>query len=186
MTQEGGLAGGNNPSTPAEDRPWCDWGPDPLLRAYHDQEYGVTPQTDAGFLEMLVLELNQAGLSWLTILKKREAFRSAFRGFDIDAVASFGEEDRQRLLADPSIIRNRRKIDAAIENAREFQRLRDEYGSIKRWLDSHAGKSREEWVKLFKSHFTFTGPEITGEFLLSTGYLHFAHQPRCWRSTEVG
>ena len=134
---------------------------------------------------MLVLEINQAGLSWLTVLRKREAFRTAFRGFDIDTVAAFDDSDRRRLLADASIIRNRRKIDAAFENARRFQRLRNEYGSIKSWLDGHVGKSKEEWVKLFKAHFVFTGPEITGEFLMTTGYLPFTHEPHCWLYTEA-
>ena len=150
------------------------------MRAYHDEEYGFPIETDEAFLERLVLELNQAGLSWLTVLRKREGFRGAYRGFNVDAVASFTERDRQRLLADPSIIRNRRKIDAAIENAREFQRLRAEHGSIKSWLDNHAGESLEEWIGRFKSHFKFTGPEITNEFLVSTGYLPVAHKPHCW------
>ena len=155
----------------ARDHPWH--GP------YHDQEYGFPLRDDADLFERLVLEINQAGLSWLTILKKREAFRRAFRGFDIDHVARFGEKDRQRLLGDAGIVRNRLKIDAVIENARRLRRIRSEHGSFADWLDAHHPLSKTDWVKLFRSTFRFTGGEIVNEFLLSTGYLPGAHEPSC-------
>lgn len=151
----------------------------PFHGPYHDTEYGFPIRNDNALFERLVLEINQAGLSWLTVLKKREAFRQAFDGFDVDTVARYGEEDRARLLADEGIIRNRLKVNAAIENARRIQEIRKDYGSFAAWLDHHHPLSKTEWVKLFKKTFLFMGGEIVGEFLMSTGYLPGAHQPTC-------
>jgi DNA-3-methyladenine glycosylase I len=151
----------------------------PFHGPYHDREYGFPLRDDAALFERLVLEINQAGLSWLTILKKRAHFRDAYDGFDVDRVARYGARERARLLRDPSIIRNRLKIDAAIENARRVRALRREFGSFAGWLDAHHPRSKAEWVKLFKQTFRFTGGEITGEFLLSTGYLGGAHARSC-------
>jgi DNA-3-methyladenine glycosylase I len=150
-----------------------------LHQAYHDTEYGFPLTEDAALVGRLALEINQAGLSWETILRKQEAFFRAFEGFDVDRVAAYGEADVARLLADAGIIRNRRKIEAVIENARRIQGLRAEYGSFARWLDAHHPRSREEWTKLFKRTFVFTGGEIVGEFLISTGYLPGAHEAWC-------
>ncbi|WP_247896289.1 DNA-3-methyladenine glycosylase I [Azospirillum argentinense] len=152
---------------------------------YHDSEYGFPSADDRVLFERLILEINQAGLSWLTILKKREAFRAAFDGFDIDRVAAYGEAERERLLADPGIIRNRLKVDAAIENARRIVALRETHGSFDGWLRAHHPLSKAEWIRLFKRTFRFTGGEITGEFLMSLGYLPGAHQPRCPVWSEV-
>ncbi|HEU0053282.1 MAG TPA: DNA-3-methyladenine glycosylase I [Longimicrobium sp.] len=146
---------------------------------YHDHEYGFPLRGDDELLERLALEINQAGLSWLTILKKREAFKRAFDGFDVDRVANYGEAEVARLLADAGIIRNRLKVEAVIENARRVQRLREEYGSFAGWLDAHHPLTKAEWVKLFKRTFRFTGGEIVGEFLMSTGYLPGAHREDC-------
>ena len=146
---------------------------------YHDTEYGFPSADDRVLFERLVLEINQAGLSWLTILKKRDAFRAAFDGFDIDRVAAYGEAERERLLADAGIIRNRLKVEAAIENARRIVALRVQYGSFHGWLRAHHPLSKAEWVRLFKRTFRFTGGEIVGEFLMSLGYLPGAHQPHC-------
>jgi DNA-3-methyladenine glycosylase I len=146
---------------------------------YHDQVYGFPVDDDNALFERLVLELNQAGLSWLTILKKEEAFRRAFDGFDVDRVASYGDAERSRLLQDAGIIRNRLKVDAAIHNARSVIGLRESHGSFKAWLDAHHPLPKEEWVKLFKKTFKFTGGEITGEFLMSTGYLPGSHAEDC-------
>ena len=146
---------------------------------YHDREYGFPLHDDNELFERLVLEINQAGLSWLTILKKREAFKTAYRGFDIDKVARFNERDRARLLADAGIIRNRLKVDAAIDNAKKVKELQREYGSFKAWIDAHHPLTKDEWVKVFKKTFRFTGGEIVGEFLMSTGYLPGAHHEKC-------
>jgi DNA-3-methyladenine glycosylase I len=146
---------------------------------YHETEYGFPLTDDAGLFERLVLEINQAGLSWLTILKKRDGFRRAYDEFDPEAVAAYRARDRRRLLADPGIIRNRLKVDAAIANAGTILQLRDAHGSFAAWLEANHPRSKEEWVKLFKQTFRFTGGEIVGEFLTSIGYLPGAHLPHC-------
>jgi len=159
---------------------YCDIAPGhPFHGPYHDDEYGFPIADDNALFERLVLEINQAGLSWLTILKKRENFRAAFAHFDIDRVARFTDKRRERLLNDAGIIRNRLKIDAAIENARRIVKLRKSHGSFAAWLDAHHPQSKEEWVRLFKKTFVFTGGEITGSFLLSCGYLPGAHDESC-------
>ncbi len=151
----------------------------PFHGPYHDKEYGF-PLTDDNLLfERLVLEINQAGLSWLTILKKKDAFQKAFRNFNVAKVAGFSEKDRARLLEDASIIRNRLKIDAVISNANTILNLQKEFGSFHAWLQHHHPLSKTEWVALFKKTFRFTGGEITGEFLMSTGYLAGAHHTGC-------
>jgi DNA-3-methyladenine glycosylase I len=159
---------------------YCAFAPThPIHRPYHDTEYGFPLRDDSALFERLVLEINQAGLSWLTILQKKEAFGRAFDGFDLDRVAAYGDEDRARLLADAGIIRNRLKIQAAIENARRLVAIREQHGSFAAWLDHHHPLPKEHWLKLFKKTFVFTGGEIVGEFLMSTGYLPGAHEPDC-------
>jgi DNA-3-methyladenine glycosylase I len=148
-------------------------------RIYHDTQYGFPLEDDHLLFERFILEINQAGLSWITILKKAENFRKAYRGFEVRKVAKFTEKDRARLLADAGIIRNRLKINAAIENARRIQILSKEHGSFKGWLDSNHPQNLETWTALFKRSFVFTGGEIVKEFLMSTGYLPGAHQPDC-------
>ena len=146
---------------------------------YHDTEYGFPLKDDNELFGRLILEINQAGLSWLTILKKKEAFRAAFSDFEISKVARYGERQRQRLLKDAGIIRNRLKVDAVIHNAKVIACLQKEYGSFYQWLCHHHPLSKEEWVKLFKKTFKFTGGEITGEFLMSIGFLPGAHREDC-------
>ena len=159
---------------------YCDHAPGhPFHGPYHDEEYGFPICDDNLLFERLVLEINQAGLSWLTILKKKENFRAAFDGFDIDRVAKYGDRETSRLLDDAGIIRNRLKINAAVANARTIRELQKEYGSFKNWLDAHHPMKKSDWVKLFRKTFRFTGGEITGEFLMSTGYLPGAHVKSC-------
>ncbi len=159
---------------------YCDIAPGHEFHGpYHDNEYGFPRRNEAELFERLVLEINQAGLSWLTILRKQESFRAAYAGFDVDAVAAFDDADRARLLGDAGIIRNRLKVDAAIDNARRIQQLRETHGSFVGWLDAHHPLTREEWTKLFKKTFRFTGGEIVNEFLMSLGYLPGAHRPDC-------
>jgi DNA-3-methyladenine glycosylase I len=146
---------------------------------YHDREYGFPLRDDDLLFERLMLEINQAGLSWLTILKKRDGFRRAYDNFDIDRVAAYGARERARLLKDPGIIRNRLKIEAAIENARRLLEIREQSGSFAAWLDQFHPLTNEEWAKLFKKTFRFTGGEIVREFLVSTGYLPGAHARSC-------
>lgn len=151
----------------------------PFHGPYHDTEYGFPIDDDDRLFERLVLEINQAGLSWLTILKKRDGFRAAYADFRIERVARFGERDVARLLGDAGIIRNRLKVEAAIANARRVLDLRAEHGSFKAWLDTHHPRPLADWLKLFKGTFRFTGGEIVNEFLLSTGYLPGAHEESC-------
>jgi DNA-3-methyladenine glycosylase I len=159
---------------------YCDYAPGhPVHGPYHDREYGFPQTAEAELFERLVLEINQAGLSWETILRKRDGFRSAYGGFEVDTVAGYGEKDRARLLADASIIRNRLKVDAAIHNARIIRELRDSHGGFLPWLEAHHPLPKADWVKLFKKTFRFTGGEITGEFLMSLGYLPGAHREDC-------
>ncbi len=159
---------------------YCDIAPGhPFHGPYHDTEYGFPVASDDALFERLVLEINQAGLSWLTILKKRDGFQAAFEGFDVARVAAYGETERARLLSDAAIIRNRLKVDAAIENARRIVELRHEHGSFAAWLDINHPLPKDDWVKLFKKTFKFTGGEITGEFLMSTGYLPGTHDEDC-------
>jgi DNA-3-methyladenine glycosylase I len=151
----------------------------PVHGPYHDAEYGFPATDERVLFERLLLEINQAGLSWLTILNKRAAFRAAFADFRVDAVAAFGPTDIDRLLADPGIVRNRLKIAAAIENAQRVRVLRESYGSFADWLGVHHPRSIEAWTQLFRKTFRFTGGQIVGEFLLSLGYLPGAHEPDC-------
>jgi DNA-3-methyladenine glycosylase I len=152
---------------------------DTFNTTYHDTQYGFPLEDDNLLFERLILEINQAGLSWITILKKAKNFRRAYHNFDIDTIAAYDEVERARLLSDAGIIRNRLKVNAAIENARRIQNLRAEFGSFKSWLDAHHPLTREEWTKLFKQNFKFVGGEIVKEFLLSTGYLPGAHDADC-------
>lgn len=171
------------PQKPDKPASYCDFvkhlDPANPHRIYHDLEYGFPSSEDSALFELLVLEINQAGLSWNTILNKRENFRNAYHHFDVESVAKYDETDRARLMNDAGIIRNRLKIDAAIHNANVILRLQKEFGSFQQWLNHHHPKTREEWTKLFKHTFRFTGGEIVHEFLMSTGHLPGAHVPDC-------
>jgi len=151
----------------------------PLHGPYHDQEYGFPAREESVLFERLALEINQAGLSWLTVLQKRPAFRAAFAGFEVDRVAAFDEGDIARLIADAGIVRNRQKIEAVIANARRIQDLRRSHGSFDGWLQAHHPRAPTEWTRLFRQTFRFTGGLIVGEFLMSLGYLPGAHEPNC-------
>lgn len=155
---------------------------DNLHRIYHDKYYGFEINDDNELFERLVLEINQAGLSWNTILQKQNNFRKAYDNFNIKKVANYGEKEKARLLADSGIIRNRLKVGATIHNANvilQMQKDKKNFGSFKKWLDFHKGKTRDEWTKLFKNTFKFTGGEIVNEFLMSTAYLPGAHVVDC-------
>ncbi|WP_028298236.1 DNA-3-methyladenine glycosylase I [Olivibacter sitiensis] len=156
-----------------------------LHKNYHDNHYGFPIHDDNELFGRLIMEINQAGLSWETILKKEVSFRKAYDNFSIKKVAAYTEKDRERLLQDAGIIRNRLKINAAIENAKVILRIQDEYGSFEKWLEHHHPKAKEEWVKLFKKTFKFTGGEIVNEFLMSIGYLAGAHSLDCLVHKEI-
>ena len=152
---------------------------DNVHKIYHDTQYGFPIDSDNELFGRLILEINQAGLNWTTILNKQENFRKAYLNFDIEKVASFTEKDKERLLNDAGIIRNKLKVNAAIHNAQEILKLQNEYCSFKNWLDKNHPLKLDEWVKLFKKTFKFTGGEITNEFLTSCGYLNGAHEKGC-------
>jgi len=150
-----------------------------LHKYYHDNLYGFPLKDDNELFGRLILEINQAGLSWETILRKERSFRKAYSNFDIKKVAAYSENDRLRLLNDAGIIRNKLKVNAAIENAKTILLLQDEFGSFQKWLKHHHPKTKEEWVKLFKTTFKFTGGEIVYEFLMRIGFLPGAHDSSC-------
>ncbi|WNJ19709.1 DNA-3-methyladenine glycosylase I [Pontibacter sp. G13] len=146
---------------------------------YHDTEYGFPAQSDDALFQRMMLEINQAGLSWDLILRKRKTLRAAYADFQVEVVARFQEEDIERLLQDAGIIRMRRKIEAAIHNARQIQDIQGAHGSFAAWLDHHHPLPYPAWLKLFKKTFKFMGGETTKEFLMSAGYLPGAHTEDC-------
>ena len=157
----------------------CSWADsDPLLIAYHDDEWGVALESDDELFERMTLEVFQAGLSWLLILRKREALVEAFSGFSIERVAAYTEGDVERLLKNKGIIRNRLKIESTIENARRLGELVGEYGSFAAYIDGLGG-ALDELTREFKSRFRFMGPKIVESFMQSIGKLDGAHEPGC-------
>ena len=182
----------------------CPWGAsDPLYVPYHDDEWGVPLHDDRRLFEMLVLEGAQAGLSWLTILRRREAYRRAFDRFDPQAVARYGPHEVERLLADAGIIRNRLKIDSAINNARAFLEVQEEFGGFDSyvWRFVDGAPTQNAWTKheevpaqtpvsnalsrdLRKRGFTFVGPTICYAHMQATGMVN-DHLVGCFRHREV-
>jgi len=182
----------------------CLWaGTDPLYLAYHDDEWGVPLHDDRRLFESLILDGAQAGLSWRTILNKREAYRSAFAGFDVEKVARFGQSDVDRLLADPGIVRNRLKVASAIDNARATLSVVDEFGSLDAYLWQFVGGNpiQNAWERLQdlpaetreslamskdlkKRGFRFVGPTICYAFMQAVGMVN-DHVIGCFRYETV-
>lgn len=181
---------------------WC--GTDPLYVAYHDTEWGVPVHDDRMLFEFLILEGAQAGLSWITILKKREAYRRAFAGFDAGKVARFGPRQVERLLADAGIVRNRLKIEAAINNAQRFLAVQEEFGSfdayVWRFVDGRPIVNRRKTLKqvpastpesdalsrdLKARGFKFVGSTICYAHMQATGMVN-DHLTGCFRHAEIG
>jgi DNA-3-methyladenine glycosylase I len=157
-------------------------------KIYHDLHYGVRIEDDNELFCRLVMEINQAGLSWHTILVKENNFRKAYSNFDIKKVANYKEKDFERLTKDAGIIRNRLKINAAIYNAQQIILLQKEFGSFRKWLDVKAkelGEDKLVWLKLFKKQFKFVGGEIVGEFLMSIDMLPGSHGTECVRFKKL-
>jgi DNA-3-methyladenine glycosylase I len=153
--------------------------PDNIHKIYHDTQYGFSVESDNELFGRLILEINQAGLSWTTILNKQENFKSAYSNYNIDLIANYGDTEINRLLLNKGIIRNKLKIKAVIYNANKVLEIKNEYESFKSWLDLKSPMNIDQWVKLFKNTFKFTGGEITKEFLMSTGYIKGAHINNC-------
>jgi DNA-3-methyladenine glycosylase I len=183
----------------------CEWVPegDSAYVAYHDQEWGVPSHEDRHLFEMLVLEGAQAGLSWSTILRKREGYRRAFAGFDAERVARLGKREVERLLADPGIVRNRLKVESAVTNARAVLDVRDEHGSLDAYLWTFVGgrpkrnrfrtlseipaeteKSRAMSKDLKRRGFRFVGPTVCYAFMQAVGMVD-DHVTSCFRWAEV-
>src|SRR5436190_1351172 len=185
---------------PPGDRPRCGWtGSDPLMIAYHDEEWGVPVRDDRLLFEFVVLEGAQAGLSWMTILRRREGYRTAFAGFDPDRVAAFGEADTERLLADASIVRNRAKIESAVGNARALLAVREQRGSFAAhlWsfvdgrpvqparrsmsdLPAETPAARALSADLRRRGFRFAGPTIVYSLMQACGLVN-DHVTDCFR-----
>jgi DNA-3-methyladenine glycosylase I len=183
----------------------CEWAPldDPLYLAYHDEEWGVPSHDDRHLFEMLILEGAQAGLSWSTILRKREHYRKAFAGFDIGRVARFTPARVERLLRDPGIVRNRAKVEAAVANARACLEIHGEFGSLDaylwRFVDGGPVRNRRRTLRgipaeteasramsrdLKRRGFRFVGPTICYAFMQATGVVN-DHVTSCFRWAEV-
>ncbi|BAD41643.1 DNA-3-methyladenine glycosylase I [Symbiobacterium thermophilum] len=181
----------------------CSWASTPLLIAYHDDEWGVPARDDRTLFEYLVLESAQAGLSWVTILQRREGYRRAFADFDPERVARFGPEEIAALLADGSIIRNRRKIEAAVQNARAFLAVREQFGSfaayiwgfvdgeprINHWrtpaeVPATSPESVAMSRDLRRRGFTFVGPTICYAYMQAVGMVN-DHLVDCFRHAEL-
>ena len=160
----------------------CTWAEgDPVMEKYHDEEWGFPVRTTRKHFEQLTLEIFQAGLSWRTILHKREAFRKEFMGFAPEKVARFTEKDIERILGNPGVVRNRKKIEATIENARRFLAIKKKHGSFNRYLAS-LPDDLPSLQKIFRAEFVFMGPKIAEAYLESVGRIPEPHDPRCWRA----
>jgi DNA-3-methyladenine glycosylase I len=184
----------------AATRTRCAWaGDDPLYVAYHDREWGVPLHDDHRLFELLTLEGAQAGLAWITILRKREGYRAAFDGFDPEKIARYGKRKVESLLKDPGIVRNRAKVEGTVQNARALAALREEFGTFDRHLWSFVGgrplqklrasmrdvpaetdESRAMSKDLKKRGFTFVGPTICYAFMQAAGLVN-DHVVTCYR-----
>ncbi len=182
----------------------CAWaGTDPMMVKYHDEEWGVPVHDDRELFEHLILDAFQAGLSWKTILHKRENFRAAFDGFDAERIARYGEAERVRLLSDAGIVRNRMKVDATFGNARQFLRLQEEHGSFDAWIwqFTDGRTKRNSWESMHEipaktaesdamskalkaEGFKFVGSTICYAFMQAAGMVN-DHQTDCFRYDEV-
>ena len=180
---------------------WC--GNDPLYITYHDDEWGIPVHDDRLLFEFLILEGAQAGLSWLTILKKRENYRKAFHSFDYETIANYTEADIERLLSDPGIVRNRLKIESAIKNARGVMKIQEEFDSLDAYLWRYVEgiPKQNEWKSmaelpaktelaemmskdLKKRGFNFVGPTICYAFMQAVGMVN-DHTTDCFRYEEI-
>ncbi len=193
---------GSSPQSAARSR--CSWPKSPLDIAYHDAEWGVPVHDDRVLFELLTLEGAQAGLSWSTILKKRESYRDAFEGFDAERVARFTAKRVERLLANPGIVRHRGKIESTISNAKSFLAVQREFGSFDRYVWQFVGGSprMNEWrtlrdipprspesdalsKDLKKRGFRFVGSTICYAFMQAVGMVN-DHTTDCFRRGEIG
>jgi DNA-3-methyladenine glycosylase I len=169
-------------SSTSDVRVRCGWAnTDELMSYYHDEEWGREPESDNAYFEALTLESFQSGLSWRTILHRREGFRRAFAGFSIPVVANFTDHEVDVLLQDEGIIRHRKKIEAAIHNARAFQEIQQEAGSFRNWLQNMPSDPGVIH-RILKPRMRFFGPTTCVSFLEAVGKIETSHDPECWKS----
>lgn len=171
---------------------WC--GDDPLYIAYHDREWGVTMADDSALFEQLILEGAQAGLSWLTILRKRPHYRKAFAKFDVQKVAQFKPQKINQLLKNKGLVRHRGKLESAVLNAKAFREIQKAHGSFRRWLDQQIKETDDQRISLVlpstlakkisrdlkEKGMKFVGPSIIHAYLQAIG-VYQDHQPNCWK-----
>ena len=150
-----------------------------IHRIYHDEVYGQKCRDDQELFGRLILEINQAGLSWSTILKKSESIRSAYANFNIEQIAAFDETKINTLMNEKGIIRHRGKIEAIIHNAQRILKIQEQYRSFFHWIEEKGEITLEEWIKVFKKSFKFVGKEIVKEFLMGEGFIEDAHESTC-------
>jgi DNA-3-methyladenine glycosylase I len=204
MTANGRTRGAIDLARPDLARPRCPWaGKDPLYLAYHDEEWGVPLHDDRALFELLILEGAQAGLSWLTVLKKRENYRKAFHNFDVQRIAGYSDAQIAELLKNPGIIRNRLKVNATVKNAQALILLRKEFASFDQylWHFVGGGTMRNHWTlhakvparstesdalskDLLKRGFTFVGSTICYAFMQASGMVN-DHVTTCFRRGEL-
>ncbi|MAW08763.1 MAG: DNA-3-methyladenine glycosylase I [Flavobacteriaceae bacterium] len=146
---------------------------------YHDNIYGFPAKSENELFGRLVLEINQAGLSWDTVLKKEKAIKDAYRDYSFFKIAEFNNSDIQRILNDNKVIRMKSKIEAIIYNAKKIISVTEKHNSFKNFLDMHHPLTMSGWLSVFKNEFKFVGKEICKEFLMSTGYIKGAHEKSC-------
>ena len=159
----------------------CRWAAtDPVLASYHDHEWGEPPVGDAGWFERLSLEVFQAGLSWRTVLAKRDGFRRAFHDFEPKIVAAFTAKDVTGVLRDPGIVRNRAKVLATIENAKVVLGLAEGAVLVGQWVAAQPG-DLDAQLRIYRHTFQFAGPQVVEAFLQSVGRVPPPHEPGCWR-----
>jgi DNA-3-methyladenine glycosylase I len=152
-----------------------------IHKIHHDTVYGIAISEDDELFGKLILEINQAGLSWDTILKKEGNFRAAYSDFKIHAIANYTDIDIERLLSDSGIVRNRLKVHAAIHNAQQIIAIQREFDSFFNWIKIQRADTMNDWVKIFKKQFKFVGGEICNEFLMTIARVDGAHSPECSR-----
>ncbi|MEK7264043.1 MAG: DNA-3-methyladenine glycosylase I [Bacteroidota bacterium] len=162
----------------------CKWTlEDPRMERYHDEVWGFPAKNDNELFERMTQQIFQAGLSWKTIWYREKAFKKAFDKFSIKKVAAYTEKDKQRLLSDATIIRNKAKIEATLENAKRILALQKEFGSFQKFLDG-IPNDLLQCQKEMKGRFKFMGPEITRMFVMNIGKIEDTHEEGCWRAKK--
>lgn len=165
---------------------YCSWANDALLIAYHDNEWGVRPETDSGWFELITLETFQAGLSWKTILHKRLAFREGFKGFVVESVAGYTDHDVSVLLEDSRIVRNRRKITAAVENARVALNLIEKFGSMDNYFRQLSTLTTKNLLEELQTTFSAVGKITAESIAYASGLIGPPHEATCWKYDASG